>query len=307
MCWRRLLGQGPSGFRLKLETSPSDIDLANEYRYQLRTQDQLLSQSLANDRNPYTQSLFRPSGANMRPKRICSRYLLSQSWLAGLGSANEVQHPSSTCPALVLAASSASSSTCPSYFYAGNLQSGLWARGDVCQSLGSTELCSFTNPSFNGGFGLSLITSPQRLDELLLMPSLTQPTIKRPFSQATQSYHDEVIPGKGIGLVASGPIAAGELILARTPAVLVDEDGFGGLGEGPLKQLLVQAIGALPHEHRTQYMNLSTHDDVNSYDERVYQVFAKNNYRTRITNTSDFHAAFVDGMFAHQLSYWASA
>lgn len=242
----------------------------------------------------------------MRPTSACSWCFLSQSLLTGLVSANEVQPPQATCPALVLADSIVSSSICPSYLYPGNLQSELWARGDACQSLGSTELCSFTNPSFNGGFGLSLVTSPERLEELLLMPSLIQSTTKRPYTQAAQSYHDEVIPGKGIGLVASRPIAAGELILARTPAVLVDEDGFGGLGEGPLKHLLVQAIGALPQEHRTQYMNLSTHGDVNSYDERVYQVFAKNNYRTRITNTNDFHAAFVDGTFAPHLPYWAS-
>lgn len=240
----------------------------------------------------------------MRPTGACSRCLLPQILqLAGLVSAGN------ECPAFVLAGSGALSSTCPSYSYlagtAAPLQPELlWARGDACQSLGSTQLCSFTNPSFNGGFGLSLITSPERLGDLLLMPSLTtQPATKRPYTgqgaapgHLGQSYHDEVVPGKGIGLVASGPITAGDLILARTPAVLLDEDGFGGLGAGPLQQLLVQAIGALPREHRTQYMNLSTHDDVSSYEERVYQVFAKNNYRTRITNTSDFHAAFVDGM-----------
>lgn len=169
-----------------------------------------------------------------------------------------------------------------------------WVQGDACQDIGSAKFCSYTRTSFNDGFGVSLITTPKRLDEVSSLPAFTT---KKPFKNAKPSYHEEEVQGKGIGLVATRRIPAGELILARTPAVLVDDEGFTDLGESSLTRLLVQAIEGLPEQHQSEYLKLTTHQDVQRHDERVYQIFAKNNYRTRIANTTDFHATFVDGMW----------
>lgn len=201
-----------------------------------------------------------------------------------------------------------------------------WVRGDACQTLGPAEFCTFTHPSFNDGLGLSLITTTARLEALFLSsPALTpaaQPSTKKiPWARgagatAGPSFHAADIPGKGVGLVADRRIAAGELVLARTPAVLVDERGFAGLGEAPLRRLLGQAVAALPRGHRRQYLDLSTghddddddvepgdgRDDGDDDDEKVYQVFAKNNFRTRITDDADFHATFVDGWLCFGLT-----
>lgn len=169
-----------------------------------------------------------------------------------------------------------------------------WVQGDACQDIGSAKFCSYTRTSFNDGFGVSLITTSKRLDEISSLPAFTT---KKPWRNSKLSYHEEEVPGKGIGLVATRQIPAGELILARTPAVLVDDEGFTDLGESSLTRLLVQAIEGLPEQHQSEYLKLTTHENVKRHDERVYQIFAKNNYRTRIANTTDFHATFVDGKF----------
>lgn len=169
-----------------------------------------------------------------------------------------------------------------------------WVKGEDCQNIGSDKFCSYTRPTFNDGFGVSLITTPKRLNEISSLPAFTT---KKPWRNAKPSYHEQEIPGKGIGLVATRRIPAGELILARTPAVLVDDEGFTDLGESSLTRLLVQAIEGLPEQHQSEYLKLTTHEEVKRHDEQVYQIFAKNNYRTRIANTTDFHATFVDGMF----------
>lgn len=170
-----------------------------------------------------------------------------------------------------------------------------WVKDDACQDLGSAKFCSYTMASFNDGFGVSVITTDKHFDEISSLPALTKLETKRPWKNAGPAFQEEEVPGKGKGLVAARRIVAGELVLARTPAVLVDDEGFRELGEASLTELLVQAIEALPQQHQSKYMNLSTHDVVHSHDERTYQVFAKNNYRIRIANTTDFHATFIDG------------
>lgn len=230
----------------------------------------------------------------MRPLIACSWWLLPYSLHIGLGGAYSHGLWPGVCPIPRFTDLDVSTTTCSSSSQPD--KSNGWRRGDICQKLGSTEVCSFTNPSFNDGFGLSLVTTTERLEEISALPAVSRLPDKRTWRQATPSYHEEEIPGKGIGLVASRRIAAGELILSRTPAVLVDDQGFEELAKGRVQKLLVQAIEGLPLHHRTQYLNLTTHADVESHDEKVYQIFAKNNFRTRVTSTTEFYATFVDGL-----------
>lgn len=226
--------------------------------------------------------------------------LLSWLWLLTSPICCEDSIGQSICDAPGLRGSMFASGTCPSRPSVSNDKElhfeshNGWVRGNACQDIGSAKFCSFTKTSFNDGFGVSLITTAQRLDEISSLPAFTT---KKPWRNAKPSYHEEEVPGKGIGLVATRRIPAGELILARTPAVLVDDDGFTDLGESSLTRLLVQAIEGLPEQHKSEYLKLTTHEDVSRHDERVYHIFAKNNYRTRIANTTDFHATFVDGTF----------
>lgn len=174
-----------------------------------------------------------------------------------------------------------------------------WVKGDSCQELGSSSFCTFTTATFNEGFGLSVITTEQRLESLSSLPVFAQQEQKKPWGGKASdvSYEQQEVPGKGIGLVATRRISAGELILARTPAVLVDDDAFRGLDQGRLTQVLVPAIEMLPAKHQSEYLKLTTHQETHGHDEKIYNIFAKNNYRTRIANSTDFHATFIDGQY----------
>lgn len=172
-----------------------------------------------------------------------------------------------------------------------------WVRSEACTTSTSSEFCSFSNPSYNNGFGLSVITTAKRLQELSSLPALTQLTTEKAWREAAPRYQLEEVPGKGYGLVANRHIAAGDLILSRTPSILVDDYGFKDLGNERLEELLVQAVRGLPQQHQAQYLNLSSHGEVESHEERVYQVFANNNYRIKVHNqiTAEFHGTFIDG------------
>lgn len=172
-----------------------------------------------------------------------------------------------------------------------------WVKNDSCQELNSSSFCTFTKATFNDGFGLSVVTTEQRLETLSSLPAFTQQEQKKPWRATDVSYQQQEVPGKGIGLVATRRIPAGELILSRTPAVLVDDGAFRGLDKGRLTQVLVPAIEGLPAQHQSEYLKLSTHEEIHEHDEKIYHVFAKNNYRTRIANTTDFHATFIDGQY----------
>lgn len=222
-----------------------------------------------------------------------------------LTSSNPLILPPQICPVSTTPANSSHSAPDPP-----TAQTQTWQRGDKCHNLGPSTYCPLTSPSFAANQGLSLITTPQRLESLT--PKLTSAAAaaqaqaaRTPWGTKKQDpaspnappppYRQEHIPGKGEGLVAARRIAAGELILSRTPAVMVDEGAFEGFGQEALRELLVQGVGMLPERHRGDYLGLTTHDEVESEEERVYQVFAKNNFRTRIDDEASFHAIFVDG------------
>ncbi|KAH8783069.1 hypothetical protein F5883DRAFT_482789 [Diaporthe sp. PMI_573] len=82
--------------------------------------------------------------------------------------------------------------------------------------------------------------------------------------------------------------------MARTPAVLVDGEAFNKLSATHLTQALAHAIKSLPYDHQHEYLQLSTHDDATTYEERVYKIFAKNNFRTKFHNGKDFHSTFTE-------------
>lgn len=180
-----------------------------------------------------------------------------------------------------------------------------WVRGNVCHEIpggSESEFCTFTHPSFHGGLGVSIVTTPEVFDKVSNLPVFFDHT-GRGLGNGPQAdapappspYRDVPIPGKGIGLVATRPLQANEIFMARTPAVMVDDTAFRRLGRSRLTELLTKAVDDLPHAHRAEYLNLTTHDEVKTHAERVYQIFMKNNFRTPIQDLEVFHSAFTQG------------
>ncbi|KAK3314188.1 hypothetical protein B0H66DRAFT_483401 [Apodospora peruviana] len=168
-----------------------------------------------------------------------------------------------------------------------------WSRGAVCRRVGKDEFCAFTHSAFNGGEGISLITTPATLLALgsqapLGLPMNTTPedTPKDAVSPTEPPYKDVAFPGKGIGLVSTEPLRALRRVMARTPALMVDDRAFRGLRKDDLSVLLAQAIVALPDQHRQRFLNLSSShgesDSPTSQLDLVYKIFTTNAFRTPV-------------------------
>lgn len=175
-----------------------------------------------------------------------------------------------------------------------SLDSG-WVKGDACHGLGPSQFCTFTHPRFNRGLGIALITTDAILEDVLSLFTSQTPDSEVGRPAAVPPYEAKEIPGKGVGLIATRDIRQGELIMARTPAVVVDGTAFNNLSTNHLTQALAHAIKSLPQQHHHDYLQLSTHDDATTYEERVYKIFATNNFRTKFKNGKDFHSTFTEG------------
>lgn len=176
-------------------------------------------------------------------------------------------------------------------------QDNQWYRSDICHEVGQDEICAFTQPSFNGGHGIALVTTAQILQEMVSLPIFTNPRLQKPPSEQSTSsaYRDEQIPGKGVGLVAMRPLRNNEPFLSRMPIMMVDDTAFKRLGRARLTDLLTQAIGDLPETHQAVYLNLTTHGEVKTHDERVYEIFMKNDFITPVEGIMEFHSVFPQG------------
>jgi hypothetical protein len=170
-----------------------------------------------------------------------------------------------------------------------------WLKGDACHGLGPGQFCTFSHPKFNRGLGIAFITTDAILEDVSSWLTLQPPDARGGSLAAVPPYEAKQILGKGVGLIANRDIRRGELIMARTPAVLVDGAAFNKLSATHLTQALAHAIKSLPYDHQHEYLQLSTHDDATTYEERVYKIFAKNNFRTKFHNGKDFHSTFTEG------------
>lgn len=178
-----------------------------------------------------------------------------------------------------------------------------WVRGDLCLEIPSgseSKYCTFTHPSFNHGLGVSVVTTPEMFQRFTELSVFGRHRNLKPMEEETASpFRDVQIPGKGVGLVATRPVDAREVYMARTPAVMVDDTAFRLLGRSRLTALLTKAVDDLPYAHRAEYLNLTTHSEVGSHPERVYEIFMKNNFRTEVHNLEVFHSAFTQGQYTH--------
>lgn len=192
-------------------------------------------------------------------------------------------------------------------------QVGAWVQGgDSCYpprpGYGdpNERFCAFVNAAL-GGRGLSLIVSADRLAKLSARPAFTDILPEGPGSRASAPSESEApppyrvadVPSKGTGLVATGAIRAGDVVMVRTPAVMVDERALGILDHDHLIDLLGAAVGNLPAAHRAEVLSLSTENgrpSAGTHGEHTYRILATNAFRTPVDDGGrDFHSVFTSG------------
>jgi hypothetical protein len=147
------------------------------------------------------------------------------------------------------------------------------------------DLCVYTNAAFHGGRGLSIITTPETAAELSYevfeadfddTPNLHPPWVQK---EAT---------GKGQGLFATHPIAAGDTFMLKPPVLFVSKDALVTPSRSRKNLLFRTAVEQLPEKSRDMVMGLSTgwrggKEDVGDVQEELIgELVSVNAVRTRV-------------------------
>jgi len=174
-----------------------------------------------------------------------------------------------------------------------------WVRGHTCYLRQGVEFCAYVDPTFNGGQGVALLTSEERLRKIISQDSFkaaSDASTTQGAAGRRVPYRDVEVPGKGLGLVATEPIRDLSLIMSHTPAVMADGKAIDALSVKDFAELTCQGIELLPEHHRAQYLNLSTHSVPVNYTMKVYQIFARNAFRTSVGDGgTPLHSVFTEG------------
>jgi hypothetical protein len=167
---------------------------------------------------------------------------------------------------------------------------GPWsARPSCIQELNSTDkLCVFTSASFANNRGISIITTSDKANRILLLPIFSNPRshlhVQR--ERLPKPYASRQLPGRGIGLVANRTLQRGEMIFASAAVIIIERDihSFKPSDRLPLTQL---AVRRLPQKTQDMILQLWGHfggdpvDDIintNSFGVDVFEGSGEREY-----------------------------
>jgi hypothetical protein len=159
-----------------------------------------------------------------------------------------------------------------------------WTHSSPCfrSKENQQQYCVFSDSAFAENRGTTLVTSAKRAARLSNNPAFTDPSVTRGINQdivrtTPAKYKVEKIEGKGMGVVATGFIGRGELIMANTVSLMFDYNAYENLERANYLELQAKAIDALPETHRQRFLDLSTHDEANfTYLEFVEKIASTN-------------------------------
>ncbi|KAK2041373.1 SET domain-containing protein [Colletotrichum somersetense] len=112
--------------------------------------------------------------------------------------------------------------------------------------------CSYSRPSFAGGRGIVLVTTPFSAEEASRLPAFaTEPTAGEGDGGLFRVVE---MPGKGLGLVANQPIRRGQRIMAHPPAVVVHRRFVDDIDPEEQYRVFEDAAARLPEAAREAFM-----------------------------------------------------
>jgi hypothetical protein len=165
----------------------------------------------------------------------------------------------------------------------------------VCYRDGPNNYCTYTDAGFNDGEGITLIATAESIAYITNNRTAFQK--RAPVPKIDARYREVEVPGKGRGLVATEAIRAGQTLISRTPALVVNMNAVKGLRGHELDEMLVRGVEDLSPTHRDEILELSTHDDARTYRERIGKIFRTNSFSTgHHDGKSNFQSLFATGM-----------
>jgi hypothetical protein len=159
-----------------------------------------------------------------------------------------------------------SSPTCPPLVHGESDDFAPWSYRPHCiepvlQELYSSEWCVFTDTTFRGGRGISIVTTPETAAQIV--PSLDDTiAYEKDQTQAPTSKKDKYvkvkeIKGKGKGMLAKRDINKWDIVVRDYAMLIVNGDFFHVLDEDEQTELKKVAVDQLPKRARKQFYDLS--------------------------------------------------
>ncbi|KAF2447878.1 SET domain-containing protein [Karstenula rhodostoma CBS 690.94] len=126
---------------------------------------------------------------------------------------------------------------------------------DVLPSVGSS-LCVYTNTSFSHGRGISILTTPELAERILVLPPFQDSEVLQGVNDFTGTWYTQGMPGKGIGMLAKRDLVFKDRITAQTPALLAYLES--DLSTADREKFFKTAVSQLPKATREMYLGLAT-------------------------------------------------
>ncbi|KAF8526513.1 hypothetical protein BU17DRAFT_40324 [Hysterangium stoloniferum] len=131
-----------------------------------------------------------------------------------------------------------------------------WTEGPDTPN-GSAVYCVYSNSTFAGGRGISLITTPEMATYIAQMHAFTQPkSLKDINTVLNRPYVSQSIPGRGVGLFATRTLHRGDKIFSHTPLLIVHRTTFSTLEDSVRFEMQNRAVDLLPDPSRELYLEL---------------------------------------------------
>ncbi|KAI1496908.1 hypothetical protein F5X99DRAFT_413649 [Biscogniauxia marginata] len=164
-----------------------------------------------------------------------------------------------------------------------------WPLSTPCARSGTEEYCTYSDPDFANGHGITVLTTAPRAARLAQSRVFTDSSFLSPVgavnTPSSPKWSVLHIPGKDLGLVASQRLEPGDHIMSNTPSLMIDYGIYEALGAEEIRYLQLEGVEHLPPRHRAGFMNLSTHDDpgIKTREDRVDKI--------TLTNAFDIYKA----------------
>ncbi|KAI1074004.1 SET domain-containing protein [Whalleya microplaca] len=137
---------------------------------------------------------------------------------------------------------------------------GGWEGFDNC----TKGACIFSNARIGGG--LTLVTSKRNARIVAGFPAPSSSNAD------TEPFHEAVVPGKGVGLVADRLIRQGEIVMTKTPAMMVQAAAHVGLEAEDRTALYDAAVDKLPGPRYDAFMRQMGRDVYDKIETNCFQV-----------------------------------
>ena len=133
-----------------------------------------------------------------------------------------------------------------------------------------TNFCSYTDPSFSRGRGMTVITTPEIAERLYKNSSaFTLPVPDDVNVEVNPPYYLKSIPGRGVGVIVNKTLNRGDVIFKYTPVLVLHADIFEMMDSKARMELQRKSIESLPPASRDMFMALHGHFGGDEIEDRI--------------------------------------